>query len=47
MNRYVLLAGLPVETGQLAISLIIILSVLLVVLLEVYRKRNKSKKADD
>jgi hypothetical protein len=47
MNRYVLLAGLPVETGQLAISLIIILSVLLVVLLEVYRKRNKSKKADN
>jgi hypothetical protein len=47
MNRYVLLAGLPVETSQLAIVVIIVLSVLLVLLLEVYRRRrNKSQKTD-
>jgi hypothetical protein len=46
MNRYVLLAGLPVETSQLAISVTIILSVFLVVLLEVYRRRGKSKTVD-
>lgn len=47
MNRYVLLAGLPVETSQLAVVIIIVLSVLLVLSLEVYRRRrNKSQKTD-
>jgi hypothetical protein len=47
MNRYVLLAGLPVEASQLAAVLIIVLSVLLILLLEVYRRRrNKSQKTD-
>ena len=47
MNRYVLLAGLPVETTQLAVALIIVLSVLLVLLLEVYRRRrNKNQKTN-
>jgi membrane protein implicated in regulation of membrane protease activity len=47
INRYVLLAGLPVETSQLAIAIIIVLSVLLVLSLEVYRRRrNKSQKTD-
>lgn len=48
MNRYVLLAGLPVETTQLSVVLLIVLSVLLILLLEVYRRRrNKSQKTDD
>jgi membrane protein implicated in regulation of membrane protease activity len=47
INRYVLLVGLPVETSQLAIAVIIVLSVLLVLSLEVYRRRrNKSQKTD-
>jgi len=47
INRYVLLAGLPVETSQLAIAVIIVLSVLLILSLEVYRRRrNKSLKTD-
>jgi hypothetical protein len=47
MNRYVLLAGLPVETTQLAVIVIIVLTVLLLVLLEVYRRtRNKSQKTN-
>jgi hypothetical protein len=47
INRYVLLAGLPVETSQLAIAVIIVLSVLLVLSLEAYRRRrNKSQKTD-
>jgi len=47
MVRYVLLAGLPVEVNQLAITIIIVLSVLLILLLEVYRRRkNKSQKTE-
>lgn len=47
MVRYVLLAGLPVEANQLAITIIIVLSVLLILSLEVYRRRkNKSQKTD-
>lgn len=47
IDRYVLLAGLPVETGQLAITVIIVLGVLLVLSLEVYRRRRiKSQKID-
>lgn len=47
IGKYVLLAGLLVETSQLAIALIIIASLLLVLSLEVYRRRrNKSQKVD-
>lgn len=47
ISRYVLLAGLPVETGQLTMAVIIVLSVLLVLSLEVYRRRRiKSQKTD-
>lgn len=47
ISKYVLLAGLLVETSQLAIALIIVASLLLVLSLEVYRRRrNKSQKVD-
>jgi hypothetical protein len=47
ISKYVLLAGLLVETSQLAIAVIIIASLLLVLSLEVYRRRrNKSQKVD-
>jgi hypothetical protein len=47
ISKYVLLAGLLVETSQLAITVIIIASLLLVLSLEVYRRRrNKSQKVD-
>ncbi len=46
ISRYVLLAGFPVETGQFAISIVIILSLLLIVLLE-FRRRRKSKAEDN
>jgi hypothetical protein len=47
ISKYVLLAGLLVETSQLAIAVIIVASLLLVLSLEVYRRRrNKSQKVD-
>ena len=47
MTRYVLLAGVPIEVSQLAAVLIIVLSVLFILLFEVYRRRrNKHQKTD-
>ncbi|HVP16789.1 MAG TPA: hypothetical protein VMT42_05430 [candidate division Zixibacteria bacterium] len=47
MARYALVAGLPVEVNQLAVTIIIVLSVLLILVLEVYRRRkNKGQKTD-
>jgi hypothetical protein len=47
IGKYVLLAGLPVETSQLAIVVIIVLGLLFVLSLELYRRRrNKSQKID-
>jgi hypothetical protein len=45
LNRYVLLAGHPVETTQLAVVVIIVLTVVLVLVLEVFRiRRSKGPK---
>jgi hypothetical protein len=45
MNRYVLLAGDPVETTQLVVVIIIVLTVLLVLVFEVFRRmRGRGKK---
>jgi hypothetical protein len=45
IGRYVLLAGLPVETTQFAVAVLIALSLLLTLSLEAYkRRRSKSKK---
>jgi len=46
IGRYVLLAGLPVEASQFAATIIIILSLLVVILFEVFRRRGRSRKSD-
>jgi hypothetical protein len=47
IDKYVLLAGFPIETSQLAIAIIIVLTLLLILSIEVYRKRrSRSKKID-
>jgi hypothetical protein len=47
VERYVMLAGFLVETGQLATLIIIVVSVIAVLLFEVYRRRHfKPKKAE-
>jgi len=46
IGRYVQLAGLPVETSQFAATIVIILSLLAVLLFEVFRRRGRSRKSD-
>lgn len=46
LGRYVLLAGLPVEASQFAATIVIILSLLAVILFEVFRRRGRSRKSD-
>ncbi|MEM2972290.1 MAG: carboxypeptidase-like regulatory domain-containing protein [Candidatus Bathyarchaeia archaeon] len=44
MERYVVLAGFLVETGQLATTLIVVVSVILVLIFEFYRRRHLKPK---
>jgi hypothetical protein len=39
MDRYVLLAGFLIETSQLAIALIIVLTLVVIISLEICRRR--------
>lgn len=43
MSRYVLLAGFPVDSGQFAAAIVVVLSLLFIVALELIRRRGKSK----
>jgi membrane protein implicated in regulation of membrane protease activity len=43
MSKYILLAGFPVETTELAVTILIILAVLVIIALEFFRRRRVSK----
>jgi hypothetical protein len=47
IDRYVLLAGLLVETSQLAVVIIVALTVIFVILLEVFRRMRSKPKEDE
>jgi hypothetical protein len=47
MDRYVLLAGSLVETSQLAVVLLIVATVIVVLTIELYRRRTRVKAKED